>query len=946
MKKVLFISGCFGDTQRYRVFNQMEQLEYLEINVIERYFADYDIISALDQKIDIVIMHRVPHTLGIEYFISTANKMNVPVIFDVDDLVYEKEYAKYSDGINYLEEEEKALYFEGIERYKKTIELCDGAIVTTEFLAETIAKYNDNVYINRNAISLELEDICETFNCETNVHSERIRIGYFSGSKTHNKDFLQISDALLKILKMNTQTDLVIGGLLDLSKEFDAFKNRIIRLPLVGWRDLPSSIQSIHINLAPLEIDNPFCRAKSELKYFEAGILGIPTVASKIDAFQHAIKDGENGYLAETSLEWFEKLELLINQEELRLKIGKNAYNHVKNNYTVKSRAKSYLHILSQITKQSNNKKIESKVKLTVNFLIPQPFIGSGGHTTILRMARYLCNDGNKVNIYVQDGENFDSRNDKLITDFIDKHFFVTGANYFREDAKFKESDVFIATSWPTAYRINSVTNSKSKFYFIQDYEPYFYPMSSEYKLAENSYKLNLRGITIGKWLTKKVKNNFGMDCDYIDFSTDNNIYLLTEPKIPNNKTKIIFYARNSTPRRGVELGLQALELVDRRFKGSIEIILFGGDKDLKTNFPHTNLGVLTTDELADLYKSADLALVVSLTNASLLPLELMASRCAVIDIDDDTIEGVVRNNINGLLAKADPIDLADKISALVENVELRSQLQQNSYEFTKDLNWEISGQQFERIIISKTLFEESSQRIRELKNVGNEEIVKPMAPLTYGVSYGGTIRLNDNNFSRVDIYFGNYNRVNEGSLTFHLKKFPNSINDIFSLKVDLKNIRDNTWFSFNFDPIVNSENQEYYFFIESDANETNAVTVYGNDKGNNIYVNHYKNQGSICYRTYCTNYGHFVYNTITDREVTDAKSAIHEEGDINEIALILKQKIANAGANNYAVRELQNKVNDLEIKLIKITNSTPIVFYKKMKKVLARKWIKKIIGR
>ncbi|MNC45639.1 hypothetical protein D3C75_946160 [compost metagenome] len=69
-------------------------------------------------------------------------------------------------------------------------------------------------------------------------------------------------------------------------------------------------------------------------------------------------------------------------------------------------------------------------------------------------------------------------------------------------------------------------------------------------------------------------------------------------------------------------------------------------------------------------------------------------------------------------------------------------------------------------------------------------------------------------------------------------------------------------------------------------------------------------------------------------------------EEDINEIAYILKQKIANAGSNNYTIKELQNKVSELETALIKITNSTPIVLYKKAKKMFAKRWIKKIIGR
>jgi glycosyltransferase involved in cell wall biosynthesis len=45
-------------------------------------------------------------------------------------------------------------------------------------------------------------------------------------------------------------------------------------------------------------LDNPFSQSKSEIKFMEAALLGIPTVASPTQAFQHAIISGENGYLA------------------------------------------------------------------------------------------------------------------------------------------------------------------------------------------------------------------------------------------------------------------------------------------------------------------------------------------------------------------------------------------------------------------------------------------------------------------------------------------------------------------------------------------------------------------------------------------------------------------------------------------------------------------------
>ncbi len=65
------------------------------------------------------------------------------------------------------------------------------------------------------------------------------------------------------------------------------------------------------IALAPLEMGNLFCRAKSEIKFVEAGSLGIPFVASRIDPFMDAITEGEDGLLAGNEAEWTEALSSL-----------------------------------------------------------------------------------------------------------------------------------------------------------------------------------------------------------------------------------------------------------------------------------------------------------------------------------------------------------------------------------------------------------------------------------------------------------------------------------------------------------------------------------------------------------------------------------------------------------------------------------------------------------
>ncbi|MBK8352637.1 MAG: hypothetical protein IPL21_13480 [Saprospirales bacterium] len=84
------------------------------------------------------------------------------------------------------------------------------------------------------------------------------------------------------------------------------------------------------------------------------------------------------------------------------------------------------------------------------------------------------------------------------------------------------------------------------------------------------------------------------------------------------------------TPRRGVYLGLLALGELKKRMP-EVEILIAGEDNsNMSIDFEVTNLGLLQLSQLHDIYKSVDLALVLSFTNLSLLPLELMASNCTL----------------------------------------------------------------------------------------------------------------------------------------------------------------------------------------------------------------------------------------------------------------------------------------------------------------------------
>ena len=94
-------------------------------------------------------------------------------------------------------------------------------------------------------------------------------------------------------------------------------------------RAAPSEIARFDINLAPLEVGNPFVEAKSELKFFEAAICDVPTIASPSGPHKRAIQHGENGLLASTADEWARALAQLVADEQLRKRIGREAHRRV-----------------------------------------------------------------------------------------------------------------------------------------------------------------------------------------------------------------------------------------------------------------------------------------------------------------------------------------------------------------------------------------------------------------------------------------------------------------------------------------------------------------------------------------------------------------------------------------------------------------------------------------
>jgi len=119
-----------------------------------------------------------------------------------------------------------------------------------------------------------------------------------------------------------------------------------------GWilpDRIPAYLNTILIGLLPVVKDTKFNRAKSPTKLFEYMAMAKPTVSSRIGETPYLIKDGYNGFLAETKEEFIDKMQKLIEDSALRERIGKNARQTVEENYSLKVLGKRLYEILNQI---------------------------------------------------------------------------------------------------------------------------------------------------------------------------------------------------------------------------------------------------------------------------------------------------------------------------------------------------------------------------------------------------------------------------------------------------------------------------------------------------------------------------------------------------------------------------------------------------------------------
>lgn len=257
---------------------------------------------------------------------------------------------------------------------------------------------------------------------------------------------------------------------------------------------------------------------------------------------------------------------------------------------------------------------------------------------------------------------------------------------------KLPETDILVATHWKTAKSVQQLVDNgraKTAAYFLQDYEAWFYPeqdAKSRQKVVD-SYRLVGNKIVKSDWLAGMLAKD-GYDTHKIRLGMDLGVFYPRRKEAAGAKPVVMAMARPSTPRRGYDYVVQALEAVHKA-RPDAEIILFG-DKinQALLGFPCTSTGSISNQrELAELYSRADVFLDGSTFQGFGRPaLEGMACGCACVLTHAGGVNEYAKDGENCLLVPPrDPQAFSDAILHLLENDDLRARLVESGQRTARD---------------------------------------------------------------------------------------------------------------------------------------------------------------------------------------------------------------------------------------------------------------------
>ena len=476
-----------------------------------------------------------------------------------------------------------------------------------------------------------------------------------------------IMPAIIKILKENPKVKLHIVGELDLPEEMKALSAQVVKREFVVWEKLPELIGSVDINLAPIE-DTIFNEAKSENKWVEAALVKVPTVASRVGAFERMIEDGKTGYLCSTLDEWYKKLRNLIAHEELRSNMAETAYQHCRKN------------CVTIYTGFPLTKYIKSKMTPNIAFVLPSLEI-SGGIMVALRHAKYLFEEGYDVLLISEvPGNGW--------LEYMGQKFPVISKNHHPTYAHINKA---VATMWTTVEFLELYPNIEQRYYLVQNFEVDFYTPEVFLRIRANqSYSPShpIQFITISKWCQRWLRDTYEKNSLYAQNGIDAAKFVPHRRSL-DGKVRILIEGDCAAYYKNVD---ESFKIVDQLDPERFEVWYMSYNAEPKQSYRVDRfLHRVAYEKVFEVYAQCDILIKSSfLESFSYPPLEMMASGGYSLVVLNDGNAEYLRDRENCLIYQKGNVKQAvEEIMELCSDRQLQETLYQQGLETAKARDWQ-----------------------------------------------------------------------------------------------------------------------------------------------------------------------------------------------------------------------------------------------------------------
>ena len=461
---------------RYRGFNLVEALRIAGVEA--DFLDDREIPTRLAEALgyDLIVLVRRQASPEVLLLLDEARKLAIPTVCDLDDYLSDEEITPFVAMLKAMPQGQARAW---VEQWRGVLNRCDFYTGSTRYLVERAALLGKPSFLIPNGFNTSQIALSRSAreNVEQAPRTNVVKLGYFSGTRTHQEDFRQASAAIRRIMEDFPQVVLVVAGDFDLDEfpEFRQFPDRLVERPFLDWRMLPPEIASVDVNLVPLEV-NLFTEGKSNLKYYEAAMVKVPTVATPSRSFAECITHGENGFLADGDQAWYDCLKALISSEASRTTIAERAYRHAMATYDPKVIASAAISSYKTMIRQHREQCGVPPDAPTVVVLIDDLRSALRQHSPAFTLAHAMTEAGAVVTLVLPETQAGGSASESR--KWIEEHFSPVGFTV-QVGGEIPCGDLMVATDAATeiqarhrAYRAGSVARLSADGQFLDSLAP------------------------------------------------------------------------------------------------------------------------------------------------------------------------------------------------------------------------------------------------------------------------------------------------------------------------------------------------------------------------------------------------------------------------------------------------------------------------------------------